>query len=101
MRTWKEVDAWIRVHSSWDGVAGTDCYRLWDEDRTIPRPSEGVMRVEILLDGQWERMYYNCVWGQSYDPEREGTWLKQKKSKNFSMDTGRQRFKVRYQMRSD
>jgi len=93
-----EKDATILVDSSWDYEADTERYRIWDESRTIPRPSEGVLSAEVFLEGRWEQMFFNCVWGRRYDPDMEGTWLKQKKSKRFSTTTGRRSCKVRYKV---
>jgi hypothetical protein len=100
MMAWFETQATILVHCSQDQV-GKDRYRFWDADRTIPRPtSEEFVQAQILLEGNWQEMRFNRNWGQAYDPEKEGTWLKQKASKYFSTDTGRRSFKVRYQVSS-
>jgi hypothetical protein len=100
MATWTERRAVILVHCSFDEGAGTDRYRFWDENCSIPHPSQGALRAEIKIDGTWERMFFNRNWGKRYDPDKEGAWLKQKVSTNFSADTGSHTYDVRFMLSS-
>lgn len=94
---WVVAEAMIFVESSCNAKTGTETYRIWDENQAIPHPT-GVRRVsaQILLQGEWEDMFFNQEWGQRYNPLREGTWLKQKTSKHFRTANGRWSFKVRH-----
>lgn len=74
-------------------------YRIWDTGHKIPRPSDGVSQVLIKINGTYEKMFYNKVWGASAarDPKlQEGTWLKQKSSTTFrpSSDVFRVKYSV-------
>jgi hypothetical protein len=94
MRQFTEVQAIIRVNSSIpDPETGIETYRFWDVEHTIPRFAN---RAFILLDGSWQEMRFNTVWGKSYDSDKQGTWLKQKKSRTFSATTGDHTYKVKY-----
>src|SRR4051812_32748156 len=95
-----EQEARIRVHGSWNGN-GVMQYRFWDVGQAIPQPSVGqYVWAQICLHGVWVDMSFNRVWGQAYDPERTGTWLKQKASRRFSTELGDRTFRVRYLVRS-
>jgi hypothetical protein len=79
-----------------DAATGGERFRLWDTGHAIPSPRAGVIRAEILIDGSWEEMSFNTVWGKQHDRRGQGTWLKQKANRHFSRDTGTQEFQVRY-----
>jgi hypothetical protein len=76
--------------------SGGERYRLWDSSHAIPGPRAGIIRAEILVDGTWEEMHYNTVWGKQLDPKKRGTWLKQKANRYFSSEIGNRSFQVRY-----
>ena len=94
--TWTQLDAQILVDCSFDNGAGKDRFRFWDSDCAIPTPSDGTIRAEIKIEGVWEKMFFNTSWGKRYHPDEEGAWLKQKVSNNFSAETGRHKYQVRY-----
>ena len=73
-------------------------YRIWEKDHCIPRPSEGVDSVEIKIDGEWQNMPFNKVWGKSFDSvKREGTWLKQKSATTFNpRGKSKMKFSIRF-----
>jgi hypothetical protein len=98
---WNELDAAIVVDCSFVERSDTDGYRFWDADCTIPAPEDGVIHAQILINGQWQEMRFNRVWGKRYDPNDRGAWLRQKVSKSFSAQPGRHRYKVRYKLRSE
>jgi hypothetical protein len=92
-----ELKILILVEWSPDEAAtGGNRYRLWDERQAIPPPNKGVLKAEIFIDGTWESMSYNKVWGKRHDPKKNGTWLKQKANRNFTTDPGRREYRVRY-----
>lgn len=96
MATWTQLRTQIQVDCSFDEGAGKDRYRFWDTDCAIPPPSKGTIRAQIRIDGTWEEMYFNTTWGKRYDTNEEGAWLKQKVSNNFSAETGRHSYEVRF-----
>jgi hypothetical protein len=91
-----ETNATLLVDSNWDKAKKIEIYRFWDESHTIPSPIKGVSQAEIFLEGRWQRMFFNRVWGTRFDPDKQGTWLKQKKSRHFSVATGCCCYRVRY-----
>lgn len=85
----------IRVDASFDTSGEVLTFRLWDLYNHLPKPPE-IQKVFILIDGKWEEMFFNRVWGKSRDPEKIGLWLKQKTSKSFSAETGEHEYLIRY-----
>jgi hypothetical protein len=94
MRQFTELQALIRVNSSIPNPdEGKETYRLWDFQHAIPRDAEAAF---IFLEGRWQEMSFNTNWGMSYDLDKEGTWLKQKASRNFSATIGDHTYPVKY-----
>jgi hypothetical protein len=85
----------MRVEISEDKQSGTEIYRIWDIDCQIPKPKD-VAKVEIKIDTNWEKMFFNKTWGDGYDSKHEGCWLKQKKSKYFKAQIGDHDYIVRF-----
>lgn len=94
-----ENEILLKVFVSTDKDTGRDVYRIFDIYNMIPKPEKLIGQPEVRLNTSWEKMYFNHQWGDTYDPEGRGAWLKQKKSKYFKIEVGVQKFKIRYQLR--